>query len=225
MNTTSSGSVDRPRTDIAHKVSGGATWLKVLGAILIAAGVLAIALPLAATLEVTMIVGALLVVTGVLQCFFSVKSFSWGHFLVTLIVGGAMVAAGAFILWNPIDGAVDLTIALSALFCIQGMFQLALAFHLSRHRHEVNWIPRPTTPSLVMVGPVRQQFATIGWTAFSGAASLVLGALIVLTLPSSAAWAVGTLVGVNFIFVGASTWALASNARLVFPDPGRESNR
>ncbi len=224
MSTTASVSVSGFRNDIVRNVHGGSTWLKVLGAVLVVSGLLAVALPFAATIEVTMIIGALLIVTGVLQCFLSVKSFSWGHFIVTVMVGGAMAAAGVFILWNPIDGAVDLTIALSALFGIQGMFQLALAFHLSRRQHEANAKAATQTLAGESGWPAQLQFATTGWTAFSGAASLVLGALIVLTLPGSAAWAVGTLVGVNFIFTGCSTWALASSASLVLSGPGRTAN-
>ncbi len=224
MSRITSTSVNEFRNDVVRKVHGGSAWLKVLGAVLIVAGLLAIALPVAATIEMTMLIGALLIVTGVLQCFLSVKSFSWGHFIVTVVVGGAMAAAGVFILWNPIDGAVDLTIALSALFVVQGMFQLALAFHLSRRQHEANAKAATQTLAGVSGWPAQPQFATTGWTAFSGAASLVLGALLVLTLPGSAAWAVGTLVGVNFIFAGCSTWALSSCASLVLSGPGRTAN-
>jgi uncharacterized membrane protein HdeD (DUF308 family) len=41
-----------------------------------------------------------------------------------------------------------------------------------------------------------------GFLAFNGALSLVLGILVVANLPSSAAWAIGLLVGINLIFFG-----------------------
>jgi uncharacterized membrane protein HdeD (DUF308 family) len=39
-------------------------------------------------------------------------------------------------------------------------------------------------------------------TGLNGAMSVILGALIAASLPSSAAWAIGLLVGLNLIFSG-----------------------
>ena len=41
-----------------------------------------------------------------------------------------------------------------------------------------------------------------GWMLFNGLAALVLCALIWVHWPSSSAWAIGTLVGVNLLFTG-----------------------
>jgi uncharacterized membrane protein HdeD (DUF308 family) len=41
-----------------------------------------------------------------------------------------------------------------------------------------------------------------GITGFGGALSVVLGILIAASLPSSASWAIGLLVGINLIFWG-----------------------
>ena len=44
--------------------------------------------------------------------------------------------------------------------------------------------------------------AGAGWLTFNGGIPLLLGLLIAVDLPSSAAWAIGLLVGVNLVFWG-----------------------
>jgi uncharacterized membrane protein HdeD (DUF308 family) len=41
-----------------------------------------------------------------------------------------------------------------------------------------------------------------GWLLFNGIVALLLSALIWVHWPSSSAWAIGTLVGVNLLFTG-----------------------
>ena len=47
----------------------------------------------------------------------------------------------------------------------------------------------------------------------SGIVDLVLGGMIFLGLPSSAAWAIGLLVGINMVFGGVALIAMALHAR------------
>ena len=47
--------------------------------------------------------------------------------------------------------------------------------------------------------------AGAGWLAVNGALSLLLGLFILVDFPSSADWAIGLLVGIDFIFTG---WVL-----------------
>jgi uncharacterized membrane protein HdeD (DUF308 family) len=52
-----------------------------------------------------------------------------------------------------------------------------------------------------------------GWILVNGIAALILGALIWIHWPSSSAWAIGTLVGVNLLLTGIT--------RLMFGVAGR----
>jgi uncharacterized membrane protein HdeD (DUF308 family) len=47
--------------------------------------------------------------------------------------------------------------------------------------------------------------ANWGWVMFSGVMSLLLALMILLKLPSSAAWALGLLVGIEMLFAGWSS--------------------
>jgi uncharacterized membrane protein HdeD (DUF308 family) len=51
----------------------------------------------------------------------------------------------------------------------------------------------------------------------SGVVDLLLSAMIFTGLPSSAAWAIGLLVGINMIFGGTALIAMALHARDVAP--------
>jgi len=52
-----------------------------------------------------------------------------------------------------------------------------------------------------------------GWMLMSGLIDLVLAVMIFAGLPSTAAWAVGLLVGINMIFGGTALIAMALHAR------------
>jgi uncharacterized membrane protein HdeD (DUF308 family) len=51
----------------------------------------------------------------------------------------------------------------------------------------------------------------------SGIVDLVLGAMIFAGLPSTAAWAIGLLVGINMVFGGTALVAMAVHAREAAP--------
>jgi uncharacterized membrane protein HdeD (DUF308 family) len=52
-----------------------------------------------------------------------------------------------------------------------------------------------------------------GWMLLSGIIDLALAIMIFAGLPSTAAWALGLLVGINMIFGGAAMIAMALHAR------------
>jgi uncharacterized membrane protein HdeD (DUF308 family) len=91
---------------------------------------------------------------------------------------------------SPLRGAVSLTIVLVAFFIIEGIASIMFALD---HKREFSgrW----------------------GWMLASGIVDLILAALIFAGLPSSAAWAIGLLVGINLIFGGAALMSMALHAR------------
>jgi uncharacterized membrane protein HdeD (DUF308 family) len=52
-----------------------------------------------------------------------------------------------------------------------------------------------------------------GWMMFSGIIDLILGVIILIGLPGTAAWALGLLVGINMLFGGSALIAIALHAR------------
>jgi uncharacterized membrane protein HdeD (DUF308 family) len=160
------------------------------GIVLLILGALAVVLAPLATLAVTIVLGWLLLASGVmglLTTFWTRAAPGFGWALLSAIVG---IAVGIMLLAAPLRGAFSLTIVLVAFFIIEGVASIMYAFD---HR--------------------RQLSGRWGWMLVSGVIDLVLGAMIYGGLPSTAAWAVGLLVGINMMFGGLALTVMALHAR------------
>jgi uncharacterized membrane protein HdeD (DUF308 family) len=160
------------------------------GVVLLVLGASAVALPVLATVAFTIILGWLFLVSGVIGLFTtfwmrSAPGFWWS--LLSAVLG---IVVGLLLLAQPLTGAVSLTFVLIAFFIIEGVASIMFAFD---HKRELSgrW----------------------GWMLVSGIIDLVLAVMIFAGLPSSAAWAIGLLVGINMVFGGAALIALSLDAR------------
>jgi uncharacterized membrane protein HdeD (DUF308 family) len=160
------------------------------GIILVLLGLLAIVVPPLATLAVTILVGWLFLISGIvgLVTTFWAKGapgFWWS--LVSAIIG---IVAGVILLAWPISGTVSLTLVLIVFFIMEGVASIMYGVD---HRKEAS--------------------SRSGWIIASGVIDLILAAIIFSGLPGSAAWAIGLLVGINMVFGGTSMIAMALAAR------------
>jgi uncharacterized membrane protein HdeD (DUF308 family) len=162
------------------------------GIILVILGVAAILVPPVATLTVALIIGWVLLFSGIAGLFTTFSMRPMPGFWWSLLSAAIGIAAGLVLLFSPAEGAITLTVVLVAFFVVEGIASIMFAVD---HRNEL-----PGT-----------------WIAMllSGIVDLVLGGLIFLGLPSSAAWAIGLLVGINMIFGGFALIAMALQARNV----------
>jgi uncharacterized membrane protein HdeD (DUF308 family) len=108
----------------------------------------------------------------------------------SLLSAALGIIVGAMLLASPVTGALSLTLVLIAFFLIEGAVSIMFALD---HRRELSgqW----------------------GWMLMSGIIDLILAVMIFAGLPSTAAWAVGLLVGINMIFGGTALIAMALHAR------------
>jgi uncharacterized membrane protein HdeD (DUF308 family) len=152
------------------------------GVIMIILGALAIVAPVFATFVVDLFVGWLFLISGVagLVALFSARDIP--AFLWSLVTAALSVALGVLLIWKPAQGALSLTLVLTAFFLAEGIFQTATSIAYRE----------------VMAG-------SWGWLLVSGLSDLALAAIIIAGLPMSAAWAIGVVVGVNLITSG---WAI-----------------
>jgi uncharacterized membrane protein HdeD (DUF308 family) len=111
-------------------------------------------------------------------------------FLWTLVTTLLSIVVGGALLWMPVEGAVSLTIVLTAFFIVEGIFQAMAAFTY-----------RDAIPS------------SWGWLLASGLADLALAAVIVAGWPGTVAWVLGLLVGVNLLTTGWAVVTVALGAR------------
>jgi uncharacterized membrane protein HdeD (DUF308 family) len=164
------------------------TVLILSGVLGLVGGAVAIIVPAAASVATTLFIGWLLVFGGVIRAFRAFGAETHGRDRAWALAEAALaLIAGLIMVIFPLNGTLGLTFFLSAWFAATGILELVAAFRL---RPAPGW----------------------GWVAFDGGLSLVLGLLIALSLPSSAAWAVGLIVGVSLIFWGTRSliagWAL-----------------
>jgi uncharacterized membrane protein HdeD (DUF308 family) len=152
----------------------------VLGIICVIVGIVAIVVPAAASVGVALFIGWVLVFGAIVQLFNAFSAGETSRTVLFLILAVLMAAAGIYLLVAPLKGTITLTVVLAAWFIATGIMRLIAA-----------WADRGT--------------GTAGAMAVSGGISLVLGLLVALNLPSSAGWAIGLLVGVDFLCFG---WVL-----------------
>jgi uncharacterized membrane protein HdeD (DUF308 family) len=171
------------------------------GIILLILGLAAIALPPIATVAIEIIVGWLLLLSGIfgLISTFSMRQapgFWWS--LLSAILG---VSVGVALLAWPMSGALPLTLILIVFFLIEGVSSIMFA-----------------------LGHKRQLSARWGWMLVSGIIDLILAGMIFTGLPGTAAWAIGLLVGINMVFGGLALVGMAVHARTNVPHPASSRN-
>jgi uncharacterized membrane protein HdeD (DUF308 family) len=152
--------------------------LVVSGVLGLIGGIAAIAVPAVASVTIAIFIGWVLVFAAVAM---GIRAWALrahrSEFALRAFDALLTLAAGLCILLFPLTGALTLTFFLTAWFLASGAALLYGAWRLRGH-----------------VGA--------GWLALSGGIPLLLGLLIAVDLPSSAAWAIGVLVGVNLVFWG-----------------------
>lgn len=152
-------------------------WSIALSVLMIVAGVLAIAVPPAAGIAVTILVGWLLVFSGLMHFVYAWHTRSTGAMIWEILVGVAYVLVGGYALAHPLLGMVSLTLALAIYLLAESILEFILAVRLR---------PRPGS----------------GWLFADGVITLVLAIMIWRTWPSSTAWVLGILVGISMLFSG-----------------------
>lgn len=162
------------------------------GVLMVILGILAVVWPVIATIAVDFYIGWLFLISGTvgLVAMFSARDIP--AFFWTFLTAALAVAVGVMLIWKPMEGALSLTILLTAFFVAEGVFQIVGSFSYRD----------------VMPG-------SWGWMFVSGISDLILAGLLIVYWPVSAAWALGLIVGVNLITSGVAIVTTAIEARNV----------
>jgi uncharacterized membrane protein HdeD (DUF308 family) len=147
------------------------------GVLLIVFGLAAVALPFVAAIAVNALIAWLIVLAGAVHLILGFRAHSAGSVIWKLLVGLAYLVFGVYLFTHPLLGVASLTLVLASLFLLEGVLDFVLFFHLR---------------------------ALPGSSMFliDGIITLLLGVMIYAQWPSSAAWAIGVLVGVSMITSG-----------------------
>lgn len=161
---------------------------KVTGVVFIILGVLAIIYPFYSSLGVETFFGALFLFGGIFHIFGAFEEKGQRHYIWNFSVGALFIVAGVYLLAHPIAGLLTLTMVLIALFFAQGILMIIAGVQL-----------RTVTSRWV-------------WTVISGLLTIGIAVILLASYPLSAMWALGVLVGVNFLITGASLLSVAGGS-------------
>jgi uncharacterized membrane protein HdeD (DUF308 family) len=188
--STNSADLDRLKASVANSLHAHWQLFLTEGIILFILGILAVVLPPVATIAVEVLVGWLLLMSGIVGLIATLRmrgapGFWWS--LVSAVLG---IVAGIVLLRWPLSGALSLTLILTVFLVLEGLVSILYALE---HKRELSgrW----------------------GAMLFSGVIDLFLAAIIFAGLPGTAAWAIGLLIGINLVFGGSALIAMALHAR------------
>ena len=167
-------------------MSGGATadisrrwrWFVALGILLLALGVVAWIDAMAVAVASAVFIGVTLVAGGVLQILHALVVGRWRGMALSLCSGILYTLGGVLAMSEPPHGAVILTLLL---------------------------VMTIVTGGILRVAAVLRQRIQARALLLGGLASIVIGALIYLSLPWPGRWLLGTLIAIE-LFIQGSGW-------------------
>jgi len=188
--STDKQDIDGIQRTVAASLRTHWVFFLIEGIVLLVLGLAAIVVPPLATLAVEILIGWLVLMSGIVGLLMTFRArgapgFGWS--LLSAVLG---IVAGILLLTRPLSGAFSLTLILTVFLAIEGVVSIMYALD---HRRE-------STPRW-------------GFMLLSGVVDLILAAMIFAGLPSTAAWAIGLLVGINLTFGGVALIAMALQSR------------
>ena len=156
--------------------------------VMIVLGFVAVLMPFATGIGVSIFVGWIMVFSGFAYLAYAFAAQGAGSFLWRMLVGIVYVVGGGYLAFHPGIALESLTLLVAAIFFIEGVTEMVVFF----------------------------QFRSLpgsGWILFDGIVTLVLAYLVWRPWPSSSSWAIGTLLGINLIVSGFTRLVYSVEAR------------
>jgi uncharacterized membrane protein HdeD (DUF308 family) len=151
-------------------------WLLALGILMIILGGVALAIIPATTLGTSIILGWLLVVSGIFEFVHGFQVRGSVSIFLHLVGGALGVLIGLLVVTHPVAGALVWTLLFASFLTVIGIFRIIAAAQL--------------------------KFPHWGWAVFDGVITLALGLMVWAGWPSSAVWFLGLAVGVSLLVRG-----------------------
>lgn len=183
---SSEGGVDYERR--AKSLHSRWGWFLALGVALSLGGALAVALPAVSTFAASVVLGAVLVLAGIAKMIQSLQVKEWNGFIWQELTGAVEVVGGVLIYFNPLKGALAITLLIALVLLVQGVLQIALAVVV---RKQDGW----------------------HWFAISGLVALGASAALGLKLPHTSLFPSGTIAGISLLVAGGAYIAIALTIR------------
>ena len=162
-------------------------WFLLIGILLMVLGATCIVKAQTATTFSILVLGWILMISGVfwlINSFLAIAAPIFFLFLLSALIRGGI---GYLLIRHPNAGAEGVTMLLAVLFIVGGLFRTAGA-------------------SVI-------KFPWWGWTALSGIVAVVLGVYLLANWPVASTFFVGIVIGVNLLFDGGALVAFAAAIR------------
>lgn len=166
-----------------------------LGCLLVVGGLLAIAYPFVSSYAAVLVLGVVLIVSGVGTILAAFWAGKWSSLMLQLLVGILYLVAGMAIRDAPAESVAVLTLFTAAFFIVVGAFRVIVA--------------------------LVERFPQWGWVLLNGIITFILGIVIYDTYPASALWVIGLLLGIDLLFNGWS-WIMLAFFLRKLPDEEEE---
>jgi uncharacterized membrane protein HdeD (DUF308 family) len=163
-------------------------WYLVQSALMILAGILALVYPVLSSVAAVLFLGWLLIIGGILQGVSLIGARHVPHFWLQLVSVALFVIVGVLFLRNPGESLLTLTLLLIMFFMVEGISKVIFALTI---RPLPNW----------------------GWVLASGIVGILLALYLWASIPVTAIWLIGVLLGIELICEGVALGALAWQAR------------
>jgi uncharacterized membrane protein HdeD (DUF308 family) len=151
-------------------------WLLALGICMIILGAVALAIIPATTLGTSIVLGWLLVISGIFEFIHGFQIRGSLNIFLHLVGGALGVLIGLLIVTHPVAGALVWTLLFASFLTVIGIFRIIAA--------------------------ARLKFPHWGWAVFDGVITLILGLMVWAGWPSSAVWFLGLAVGIALLLRG-----------------------
>ena len=155
----------------------GTGWAMVWAVLFILAGLVMIVLPFEAGIGIAIWISAMIIAAGVFHLIFAVVAGSFGGYLWRTLIGILYMVGGIYLVMHPALALASFTFVLGIVFMVEGVLQIIAYFG---------------TRALPGSGRI----------LFDGIVTVLLAILILAHWPSSAVWALSTIVGINLLMSG-----------------------
>ncbi|MGC2410932.1 MAG: HdeD family acid-resistance protein [Methyloceanibacter sp.] len=163
-------------------------WYLLQGILMVVAGVLALVYPLIASVAIVLLLGWILIISGLFQGIGLIGARQVPHFWLQLISVVLSIIVGLLLLRQPEGGLLLFTVLLLVYFLVEGMAKVIFALTI-------------------------KPFPNWGWVLASGLVGIALAVYLWANLTSISEWVLGFLLGIQLVCEGAALTYLAWRVR------------
>jgi uncharacterized membrane protein HdeD (DUF308 family) len=174
------------REAMRQTVKRHSLWYLIQGGLMILAGILALVYPVVSSFAAVFLLGCVLIVSGIVQGISLIDARDVPHFWLVSVVLSVIV--GVLLIRHRAAGLLVLTLLLLVYFMVEGISKVIFSLTI---RPFPNW----------------------GWLLASGIVTILIAFYLWASLPVTAVWLLGVLLGIQLICEGAALGYLAWQVR------------